>query len=435
MRDVADRRSCPPLSSLDRDAEASDVDSMNDNKRSIVRKRTQQLVYLELGRDNGGVMLNLSEDGCGFQAITPVKCGETRFAFQISGGRRIAGDAEVVWVDDLGVMGGLRFLNLPLEARKQIRRWLEETRAPEEYGTFEPAAEAPLDAVARGSRADNGRGVATDAARSRDYGEASPYAGGVRAAEEEAPPPPPAWAHLRASSGPAMHDERFAAPLYRDDGAFVPTRPRSVALWRGIAVLAVATAIAALVVANQRDVGSSLIWLGETLSGKTKASVELPESKPAPAVPAPGTTPKDGASSSPLGNVGSPPPEDQRARQSVPNTQKTPETILPDESQPPKPYSAGGSAERQESMLERQATQMPKDDPAVWSANESVESLWGAVQGGSIAAERSLAERFVRGEGVAKNCDQAKVLLKAAADRGSREARLRLYQLETGGCR
>src|SRR6478609_7321283 len=88
-------------------------------------------------------MLNLSEDGCGFQAITPVKVGETRYAFQISGGRRIAGDAEVVWVDDVGIMGGLRFLNLPLEARKQIRRWLEETNAPEEYGAFEPAAQAP----------------------------------------------------------------------------------------------------------------------------------------------------------------------------------------------------------------------------------------------------------------------------------------------------
>src|SRR5262245_11074561 len=152
MRDVADGRSSPPLSSFDRESEASEeVASSNSNKRGVVRKRTQQLVYLELGRDNGGVMLNLSEDGCGFQAITPVKVGETRFAFQISGGRRIAGDAEVMWVDEVGIMGGLRFLNLPVEARRQIRRWLDETHAPEEHGAFEPAAEAPLDAVTRGA--------------------------------------------------------------------------------------------------------------------------------------------------------------------------------------------------------------------------------------------------------------------------------------------
>jgi len=90
---VADRRSNPPLSSFDRELEASEEVASNKDKRVIVRKRTQQLVYLELGRDNGGVMLNLSEDGCGFQAITPVKVGETRFGFQISGGRRIAGEA------------------------------------------------------------------------------------------------------------------------------------------------------------------------------------------------------------------------------------------------------------------------------------------------------------------------------------------------------
>jgi TPR repeat protein len=81
--------------------------------------------------------------------------------------------------------------------------------------------------------------------------------------------------------------------------------------------------------------------------------------------------------------------------------------------------------------LERQVP--PKAEP-LWSAGDSVDSLWGAVQSGSISAEVSLAERFARGQGVNKNCDQAKVLMKAAADRGNREARLRLYQMETGGC-
>src|SRR5215470_7126166 len=133
MRDVADRRSSPPLSSFDRESEASEeVASSNSNKRGVVRKRTQQLVYLELGRNNGGVMLNLSEDGCGFQAISPVEKGTTRFAFQISGGRRIAGEGEVEWTDGVGITGGLRFLDLSEEARKQIRTWLIDTNAPEE---------------------------------------------------------------------------------------------------------------------------------------------------------------------------------------------------------------------------------------------------------------------------------------------------------------
>jgi PilZ domain len=404
---------------------------MNQNNRSIVRKRTQQLVYLELGRDNGGVMLNLSEDGCGFQAITPVKCGETRFAFQISGGRRIAGDAEITWVDDVGIMGGLRFLNLPLEARKQIRRWLEETNAPEEHGAFEPATEAPLDAVARGMRTELGKEAEAGGARGRDYRQGGVSAAGVRAMEEEGAPTP-AWATLRASSVPPIHDDRYAGSMYRDDG-YIVQRPRSVALWRGIAVLAVATAIAALVVAYQHDVGTSLIWLGETLSGRTKASIELPEGKPA-ASPA-----KDPTAESTPGLASpatSQKPDEQKPEVTDGTAKKTTDTALPGDEPAPKVDSSStpgrNEAQRQESMLERQ---LPREKPETWDANESVESLWGAVQGGSVSAERTLAERFVRGEGVVKNCDQAKVLLKAAAERGSREARLRLYELETGGCR
>jgi TPR repeat protein len=94
------------------------------------------------------------------------------------------------------------------------------------------------------------------------------------------------------------------------------------------------------------------------------------------------------------------------------------------------PSEAGGRAE---SMLERQSG-TPKLEPK-WNEGDSVESLWGAVQAGSVSAEVSLAERFARGAGVSKNCDQAKVLMKAAAERGSKEARFRLYQMETQGCR
>jgi len=403
---------------------------MNQNKRLIVRRRTQQLVYLELGRDNGGVMLNLSEDGCGFQAITPVKCGETRFAFQISGGRRISGDAEIVWVDDVGIMGGLRFLNLPLEARKQIRRWLEETKAPEEYGAFEPA-EAPLDAVARGMRGELGREAAAGAGPAREYRQSSSYPGKVGAMEEE--PPSPAWAHLRAaaSMGP-IHDDRFAVPGYRNDGTYgyAIRRQRSVGLWRGIAVLAVAAAIIAFVVAYQREVGTSLIWLGETLSGKTKASAEVPESKPSPVTPSPEL---NGPASGIAGSGTLPKLDESKSDQADASARTTPAALPSAESQPSKDDPIASGADRQESILEKQAAR--DKSPEVWDSTETVESLWGAVQGGSVSAERTLAERFVRGEGVARNCEQAKVLLRAAAGRGSKEARLRLYELESGGCR
>jgi hypothetical protein len=430
-----DRRSSPPLRYSDRDAEARKVGPMKQDKRSIVRKRTQQLVYLELGRDNGGVMLNLSEDGCSFQAITPVKCGETRFAFQISGGRRISGEAEVVWADDVGILGGLRFLNLPVEARKQIRQWLQETNAPEEPGAYEPAPSVPLDAVARGSRTEGSVEASAPWLSSREQ-RSSPSPASVRTVEEEAPPPS-AWAHLRAASTLPLRDERFAVPLLREDGSFVAPRARSVAMWRALAVLATAVAVALLLMSYQREVGDSLIWLGETLAGKTKASAVVQEGKATPV----GTSLDSGtpgSSDASSGTAGSNPSAETGAATQEPEQQKpgeqkptAPESTVTPANQTAKLNAPGIGGERQESVLEKQVI---RDNPVVFDAHESVESLWGAVQGGSVSAERSLAERFVRGDGVVQNCEQAKVLLKAAANRGSREARLRLYELETQGC-
>jgi PilZ domain len=405
------------------------VDSMKLDKRLIVRKRTQQLVYLELGRDNGGVMLNLSEEGCSFQAITPVKCGETRFAFQISGGRRIAGEAEVMWVDDVGIMGGLRFLNLPAEARKQIRLWLQETNAPEEHGTLEPSD------TARSSRTEASREAIAEAA-AREY-RSSPYqAGGGMAAEKG--PPVSAWAHLRAASTPSVHDDRFILPTLREDGSYGSSRARAVALWRSLAVLATAAAIGLLLMAYQHEVGESLIWLGESLSGKTKASVMTPETKPATpsSSPEPSTritntpsTPSSGSSDDAgLGPQNSDTQKSTRA--GVGAAPRVADSGVPTESQPARLDSTNGGG--QQSVLEKQVLRDNNKD--TFDSSDTVESLWSAVQSGSLSAERTLAERFVHGEGVIQNCEQAKVLLRAAANRGSKEARLRLYELDTQGC-
>ncbi len=51
-------------------------------------------------------------------------------------------------------------------------------------------------------------------------------------------------------------------------------------VWRGIAIAATVVALAALVIVYQREVGTSLIWLGETLTGKMKASSVVPDKQP-----------------------------------------------------------------------------------------------------------------------------------------------------------
>lgn len=410
------------------------VESMKQNKRTIVRRRTQQLVYLELGRENGGVMLNLSEEGCGFQAITPVKIGETRFGFQINGGRRIAGDAEIVWADESGVMGGLRFLNLPPEAHKEIRLWLEETNAPMEYG-FASAAAASAGA--------SGAAVGMRAARPNLAPDPMPReVANVRAPQQQAPPPAPpppanAWSDQRTSGYPVLNEPRFQSPFteaivpYPD-----PQQRRSASVWRGIAVAATLVAVLALGVMYQKDVGNSLIWLGETMSGnKTKASTVAPSDKQAATSTAqlPTTKPESASDASADKNSNDALPESDPAAEAKKAYDDTAKLAASKSQSGTVASTAPGAPDRSVSALDRQNAVAAKPEPN-WSETDSVEALWSAVEAGSVSAEVSLAERFARGAGVNKNCDQAKVLMKAAANKGNREARLRLYELETNGC-
>jgi len=67
-------------------------------------------------------------------------------------------------------------------------------------------------------------------------------------------------------------------------------------------------------------------------------------------------------------------------------------------------------------------------------SKEAVKWLWQAVAKQNAEATLLLSDLYLKGEGVAKNCDQARVLLESAARRGVKEAAQRLQNLPTAGC-
>jgi TPR repeat protein len=69
------------------------------------------------------------------------------------------------------------------------------------------------------------------------------------------------------------------------------------------------------------------------------------------------------------------------------------------------------------------------------SSAAAANSLWAAVKKGNVSAEIALADLYARGDGVTKNCDQARVLLRAAAEKGSSIASQQLAQVVRSGCR
>jgi len=65
---------------------------------------------------------------------------------------------------------------------------------------------------------------------------------------------------------------------------------------------------------------------------------------------------------------------------------------------------------------------------------EAVPLLWKAVGKGNLAATLALSDLYLRGDGVPKSCDQARLLLDVAAKKGGAAAAERLHNLQAFGC-
>src|SRR5215510_14704020 len=94
-------------------------------QKPFARKKPDQLVYLELGSGNGGMLLSISEDGFRFRAVSPLRPnGLMPFAFSLDGSQRLQGIGEVEWLEDDGKSGGMRFVEVSPDFRSALEQWL-----------------------------------------------------------------------------------------------------------------------------------------------------------------------------------------------------------------------------------------------------------------------------------------------------------------------
>jgi TonB family protein len=102
-------------------------------RRSYGRRRIDDVTYVDLGADNGAILVNLSEGGIGFQSVAPLELGETVILkFKTPGGKNhLESRAEVAWSNESGKRGGLRFVELSSDVRVQIRAWADDQSAAE----------------------------------------------------------------------------------------------------------------------------------------------------------------------------------------------------------------------------------------------------------------------------------------------------------------
>ena len=118
----------------------STVSSPLETERRVhARRRMEGLAYVDLGPDNGAILIDLGEGGLSFHSVAPVTLDQAvLLKFKLPGAADfIESYAEVAWLNETGKGGGLRFVELRSELREQIGAWAGTVRAAEVGATTE----------------------------------------------------------------------------------------------------------------------------------------------------------------------------------------------------------------------------------------------------------------------------------------------------------
>jgi hypothetical protein len=465
--------------------------TVDTERRKKHRNRPRSLVYVELESANGGMMRDLSEEGFALRTTMPLRAGgKTQFAFSLAQGTRISGEGRIVWIKEDGRVAGIEFCGISRSAREQIRRWLDRADQPAGREPKVPAIAVPEPSTLETLREEGRRALPRVVLPSVEGAKTAPLPEPDIAAialpqlaeiseltetptESATPPDPIAQAGLHDISPetapvavlepPATESLIEPLPELQPEIEYnegVDSHPASRSpLTRAIGMMLLLALIAAGVVYHHQ-VGHALIWLGQIIAGPE--GTRVPQSSvaepPAQATPVPETTVpasspafSDGsATSTPQGDRAAPsetqPVATRKAIEAPPilpatpsSSTKTPSAPVihpaPQQERIPEPGSSSGTAGDTGQQAYQQAEQILRNRSSQAELAVAVRLLWVAVEKGNGEAEVALAELYRQGKGAAKNCDQARILLSAAARKGSAEARKRLEEFMRNGCR
>jgi hypothetical protein len=370
-----------------------------------VRKRTDQLLYAEFGPDNGSILLNLSEEGCSFQSIAPVREQQLRFWVSVGDGRKLEGYGQMVWSDPAKKTGGLRFLNPSKELREQIRDWLEETLV---------TADGKLDPNAQESQAKRRRKKLREEARAA--AELAWREGELKAGEMR-----PAWeSEIGTHTGIAESATTNMSSRTRaaDDLTF-QANENPTGTWRGVGAIGLSAILLMTLIGYRRELGHLVMSFGSTIAGEEqKSSVDAPmDARDARPVPENVTSNVASEVSSPVKAVAM---SDEREA-----TKESGAEVVP---------ISNGQVTNEQVTVSAPSGAVKRSSTQQAGKADDVPSLWTSVENGDTHAEVALAGRYVRGDGVPQSCAQARVLLEAAVKRGSTEAKQKLDELPQAGC-
>jgi TonB family protein len=102
--------------------------------RAYGRRKLASMAYVELGQDNGGILLNVGEGGLAIQSALTLTCQDLpKIRFQLPQYQGwITASGKVAWMSPSKTEAGIQFTDVPEEALTEIRRWVSGEGEPSE---------------------------------------------------------------------------------------------------------------------------------------------------------------------------------------------------------------------------------------------------------------------------------------------------------------
>jgi PilZ domain len=449
-------------------------------RRKTPRTYVRKLAYVNFEPYNtGGVITELSASGLRFHTITPLQQGGVlRLSLVFAGMNHLDAVGEVVWTDSTRKVGGVRFVVLAPAAADQIRKWLENSASANGSQTDAKAETVPV--TEPGASIPSASSVQLE--KTLAPAAASPAIPQLSDAHTGGTPAPSTWV-VRAKPS-AISITHFDPDPPRRRSPFV----------RGL----VGAVIVCLIVPPMVQFGlRHYNWLSSWIPYANPVVVNPVAATPTP-TPTSGILPgldvsNSGETNSRAANpaeatslnTANPAPSTEQAEPAAPNPNSQPanprtaavtessepsaaeirlapqpEAAAPETAQSPSEGNPLATAPRNSvvptsqrvAQIPASSAPQPADNPGeselilAWQYLEdqggrprdpvaASRLLWTAIKKGNLTAETTLANLYLRGEGVSKSCDQARVLLSAASDKGSIEAKRKLRELNEMGCR
>ncbi len=372
------------------------------DRRRQKRNLLENFVFIQIEKDEGGRVLNVSEGGLSFEVFSPVpQNGPVHFWFSFNLRERIEAFGELAWTDAARKVGGLRFLNLSLQNREQIGAWVKQVSTDESPGRELVSSVIPTLEVSS-SQASEPSASMTAISNGR-------FSNAVPLHDNLGSETPESEVHaLRHSFGAAR-----LVPLER---FLTATRRRFIlGVLLGILVSAIVAIPAFKYFSHRGQIPALKATPSPTDVGKPDAQAGAPgmvsssEAARAPlTASAAGKTPQSGA----LGYH--------------------PDGLFGSALTQPHLQSSQRSSVSQLTVKSAQ----PQSDNTKNSKKIAVtpQQLWSSVQAGNAKAAVALADLYIRGDGVPVNCNQARVLLLAASEKSNADAIRKLQELDKTGC-